>query len=101
MKIQLGELKVRHDRREERFYISFEEYQNAVLEYEERKDNQHTILDFRHTFVPKPLRNQGIATRIVTTGMEYARDRGLKVKATCPFVKSFLGKHEAYAQLEA
>lgn len=101
MTVQLEELKVRHDRSEGRFYISFDEYKDAVLDYEERKGNGYTVLDFRHTFVPEPLRKQGIASRIVKTGFEYARERNLKVEPTCPFVESFLDEHEEYAHLRA
>ncbi|MCO6490041.1 MAG: N-acetyltransferase [Phaeodactylibacter sp.] len=101
MTVQIQQLQVKHSRPDGRFHIAFDEHDDAVLNYEERKDNNHSVLDFKHTFVPEPLRHRGIASKIVKTAFEYARDRQMKVAPTCPFVESYLDEHEEYAHLRA
>ncbi len=99
MEIKTHELQIQHDTEERRFFVPFESYEDAELQYEKQKDNGHTILNFKSTYVPEPLRNQGIASRIVEGGFQYADERGFKVKPTCPFVETFLERHEEYERL--
>ena len=49
---------------------------------------------FTHTEVPEEYEGQGIAARLVTTALEAARARELHVVALCPYVRSFLRRHE-------
>ncbi|MCB0583524.1 MAG: hypothetical protein KDD10_29865 [Phaeodactylibacter sp.] len=48
MTIQAQQLQVKHSRPDGRFYIAFDDHDDAVLDYEERKDNSHSVLDFKH-----------------------------------------------------
>ncbi|HYN27116.1 MAG TPA: GNAT family N-acetyltransferase, partial [Burkholderiales bacterium] len=52
-----------------------------------------------HTEVPEALEGQGLAGRIVSTALDYARAQNLKVLPICPFAKSFIGKHREYQDL--
>ena len=59
----------------------------AVLEYRLLPDNG---IDFTYTFVPEVLRGQGIAEKLVRTGLAWAREQGYEIQAGCWYVKRFL-----------
>ena len=61
--------------------------QEAVLEYRLLPDNG---IDFTRTFVPKALRGQGIAEKLVRTGIAWAREQDYRMQAGCWYVKRFL-----------
>jgi predicted GNAT family acetyltransferase len=54
-----------------------------------------------HTEVPKELEGRGIAGRLATSAMTYARDNGLKVVPLCPYVAAWLPRHAEFADLVA
>jgi len=68
----------------------------AVLEY---RPVDATTLDYHHTFVPPALRGGGIASRLTEYALRYARDHGLKVRPTCPFVARYLRRHPEFQSL--
>jgi uncharacterized protein len=43
-----------------------------------------------HTFVEKDLRGEGIGGDLIKAGVEFARDKNLKVIALCPFAKAVI-----------
>ncbi|HXU24797.1 MAG TPA: GNAT family N-acetyltransferase [Tepidiformaceae bacterium] len=57
------------------------------------------VIDFLHTGVPKELEGRGIAGRLAAAGLDYAREHGLRVIATCPYVKSYIERHAEYQDL--
>ena len=61
--------------------------QQAFLEYELMP--RHGI-NFTYTFVPESLRGQGIAEKLVRTGLAWAREQGFEIEASCWYVKRFL-----------
>jgi hypothetical protein len=50
-------------------------------------------LNLIHTEVPDELEGRGVGSELVRAALGDARQRGLKVIATCPFVRSFLERH--------
>ena len=68
----------------------------AVLEYDA---GEATTLDYHHTFVPPALRGGGIASQLADFALRYARDNGLKVRPTCPFVARYLERHPEFQSL--
>ncbi len=64
----------------------------AYISYE-RPDDQ--TLDLQHTVVPEADRGRGIGAALVEQAIGYAREKGLRVIATCPFVQGWLDKHPA------
>ena len=46
-----------------------------------------------HTGVPAAMGGRGVGTRLVERLHDYARERGLKVVATCPFVRAKMVEH--------
>jgi predicted GNAT family acetyltransferase len=57
------------------------------------------VLTLMHTEVPKALEGRGIGSRLARGILDRARARGLKVRALCPFIKAYIGKHPEYADL--
>jgi len=57
------------------------------------------LITFMHTEVPPELGGKGVGSRLIAGALEEVRRRGLKVRAQCPFVGAFLGKHPEYADL--
>jgi hypothetical protein len=68
----------------------------AVLEYD--AVDAKTV-DYHHTFVPPALRGGGIASQLAEFALRYARDNGLKVRPTCPFVARYLQRHPEFQPL--
>ena len=52
-----------------------------------------------HTEVPVELEGKGIASRIVSTALNYARAQNLKVMPLCPFTAGFIHRHPEYQDL--
>lgn len=51
---------------------------------------QGTSVDFYSTYVPPALRGQGLAERIVRTGLAWAKKQGLAIHASCWYVAKFI-----------
>ena len=71
--------------------------QMAVANYRFEGD----IIAFTHTEVPPEMRGRGIASRLVAEALQLARGKGLKVRARCDFVATYLAKHPEYNDLVA
>ena len=52
-----------------------------------------------HTEVPAELEGRGMGGKLARAALESARARGLKVKAPCPFVRSYIQRHPEYSDL--
>ncbi len=57
------------------------------------------VLGLLHTDVPKTLRGTGVASTLVKSALEWAREHRLKVDVTCPFVAEYIRTHPEYADL--
>lgn len=57
------------------------------------------VITFTHTEVPAELGGKGIGSTLVRGALDQVRAEGLKVVPQCPFVKAWIGKHPAYADL--
>lgn len=67
----------------------------AELTFRRRGD----VIHYTHTGVPKALEGRGIAGRLATAALEYARDEGLSVVPDCPYVRGYIEKHPEYQDL--
>jgi hypothetical protein len=54
---------------------------------------------FNHTEVPPPLEGKGIAARLTSVALDFARANHLRVVPLCPYVSSFIQKHREYQDL--
>jgi predicted GNAT family acetyltransferase len=57
------------------------------------------VITFEHTEVPPELGGRGIGSRLIKGALDQVRSAGLKVIAECQFVKAYIDKHPAYADL--
>ena len=60
--------------------------------------NGNTIT-FTHTQVPKELEGHGIANKLAHTALDDARARQLTVVPLCPFIASYIRRHQEYLAL--
>ena len=92
--MDLEKLSVHHATDRNRFEISAQGH-TAVLDYV-RFDS---MILFTHTGVPSALEGQGIGSKLVRAGLEYAHENSLTVQTTCWFVRGFLRRHPEYTDL--
>lgn len=69
--------------------------QVAFAAYERRNDE----IVFTHTVVPPDLEGKGLASAIVRTALDDARANHVSVVPLCPFVASYIRRHQEYLDL--
>ena len=57
------------------------------------------LVVYPHTVVEDEYEGQGIGSALARVALDDARERGLRVLATCPFIHSWIGRHPEYADL--
>ncbi len=87
-------LNIRHNPAENRYETEVEGHL-ALAEYKLKDD----VVIFTHTEVPSELEGQGIASSIVRFALDDVRAKGHQVIPRCPFVKSYIERHEEYQPL--
>ncbi len=92
----MAQAEVRHDEAHRRFSIG-EGEGSAILTY--RREDDRIV--FTHTIVPPEMEGQGVGSRLVSTGLEFARSHGLKVVPLCSFVRGYVERHEEHRDLLA
>jgi predicted GNAT family acetyltransferase len=85
---------VRHNEAARRFEAGSEPHL-AKLEYR----MQGSAVDMVHTEVPAAYQGQGLAGKLATAALEWARSKGYKVIPSCPYVQGFIAKHREFADL--
>ncbi len=83
-----------HEEESSRFTLSRDGHV-AVLEYQLFTDK----VVFTHTEVPRELEGSGVGGSLVRTGLEWARERGLRVVPVCPFVAAYIRRHPEFVDL--
>lgn len=67
----------------------------AVLDYMLSGD----IIIFTHTSVPPAIGSRGLGSKLVQASLDYAREKGLKVRSLCWFVSKYIRLHAEYQEL--
>jgi uncharacterized protein len=80
---------VRHDAEGSRFVADLPDGQAELIYGEFAED----VLDLQHTEVPPSGRGKGVGDALVRAALRYARERGARVMATCPYVRGWLRRH--------
>jgi uncharacterized protein len=57
------------------------------------------VIDLLHTEVDPAYQGAGLASRLAQSVLDDARRRHLTVLPTCPYIRSWLGKHPGYWDL--
>jgi predicted GNAT family acetyltransferase len=82
----------------------------ARSRFEQGTDGESGFIDYRrsgstlflnHVEVPAPLGGRGVGTSLVRGALDLIRSRGERIVPVCPFVKAFLRRYPAYADLSA
>lgn len=97
MQNNITNLEVKDNPEKNRYELDFGDGGDvAVLNYSIDGD----VIDMQSVVVPELHRNQGIARLITQTAFDSARDKGMKVIATCPYVKAFVKRYKSeYADM--
>ena len=80
---------VQHDPSRSRFVVALPDG-DAELLYAMFGDD---VINLEHTEVPASGKGQGVGDALVRAALGYARERGLRVMATCPYVQAWLRRH--------
>jgi hypothetical protein len=88
------EHEVTHNTEKKRFEMAVDGHL-AVLNYMRMGE----IITFTHTGVPSAIGNRGLGSKLVETGLNYARENGLKVRSTCWFVSKYIRRNPEYQDL--
>ncbi len=59
------------------------------------------VREFVHTVVKDAFEGQGIGSKLARVALDETRAEGLKVIATCEFIKGWIAKHPDYQDLLA
>jgi uncharacterized protein len=57
------------------------------------------VLALIHTEIPQALRGTGVASTLVKSALDWARENHMKVDVVCPFVAGYLETHPEYSDL--
>jgi predicted GNAT family acetyltransferase len=87
------------DNAAERRYEARVDGELAVVEYEIEHQPDGDRIVFIHTEVPEALEGHGIAGQLARAALEDARARHLTVVPLCPFVTTYIRRHQEYVLL--
>ena len=79
----------KHDAAHHRFVVHHRDG-DSVLSYRRPKPG---MIDLRHTVVLPRERGRGTGEALVRAALAFARENGLRVTPTCPFVAQVLAEH--------
>jgi hypothetical protein len=57
------------------------------------------VLELIHTEVPDSMRGTGVASELIQSALDWARENHVKVDVICPVVAHYMTKHPEYADL--
>lgn len=57
------------------------------------------ILELVHTEVPEVMRHTGVASELIKSALDWARENKLKIDVVCPIVAGYIRKHPEYSGL--
>jgi uncharacterized protein len=89
------ELRVADNPEMERFEIYADGQIAGFIDYRLRD----STMAFLHTQTEDRFRGHGVANHLVQSSLDSARERHLAVLPYCPFVRSWIADHPAYADL--
>lgn len=58
-----------------------------------------STIEFTHTEVDKVHEGHGVGSGLVGQALDDVRERGLRVRPLCPFVRSYIERYPAYQDL--
>jgi predicted GNAT family acetyltransferase len=58
-----------------------------------------SVLTFDHTEIDESLEGRGLGSRLAAFALDDVRARGLRMRTTCPFIRSYVRRHPEYEDL--
>ena len=89
------EITVEHEPGAHRFVVRLPDGEAELGYAQPRRD----VLDLQHTFVPESARGLGVGDALVEAALRHARESGMRVIPTCPFVRSWVERHREHDAL--
>lgn len=89
-------LKVENNRAEHQFEINLDGAK-ALIAYKKNGE----VYDLHHTEVPAQFEGKGIGSALVKGALEQIKADGAKIIPSCPFIASYLKRHQEYQELAA
>ena len=86
----------RHDDRN-RYVLSADGAEAGYIEFHESDG----VIDLPHTVVDEQFNGRGYGSQLAKHVLDDARERGLKVIPSCPFLDRYITKHPEYEDLRA
>lgn len=80
---------VQHLSDEHKFVIQ-QEGDTAVLAYRLFKMDEKLAVNFYSTYVPPEFRGKGLAEKLVRAGLQWAKEQGYQIEASCWYVAKFI-----------
>lgn len=94
MAVNPDDLNVVNNPEKKRFEIKIDG-KLAMVEYIHAGSN----IVFTHTEVPVEFEGMGIGAKMAKVALDFSRENNLKVQPLCPFIKSYIMRHEEYHDL--
>lgn len=94
MEIDLDQIEIIHNPQKNRFETTIDG-KLSKLDYLQNGNN----FVITHVGVHPDLRGQGVAGKIVETGIEYARENSFRVVPMCSYAAAYIRRHPEYAEL--
>ena len=84
-----------HNGREQRYELRLDGNIVGFAQYRSRPG----LIAFIHTEVDDKFEGQGLASRLISSALDDASEHGLAVLPFCPFVNSYIQRHQEYLDL--
>ncbi|HQF02512.1 MAG TPA: GNAT family N-acetyltransferase [Phycicoccus sp.] len=92
----MADIDVTDNKDQDRFEARLDGELAGFAEYKLTSD----LIVFTHTEVDPAFEGKGVGSALARHALDDVRERGnLKVLATCPFIKAWIGKHPEYIEL--
>ncbi len=88
---------VQHLQEHGRFRLLIDDREVAVLDYRRLPGSWNIV----HTYTDPASRGYGVASDLVRAALDTARENGVKVIPTCPYVSWWIEQHDGYEDLVA
>lgn len=89
-------MRVQHEEQNNRFVIDVDG-EAATLNYQLIGD----VMNIMHTGVPAQSEGEGVGSELVRAAMDWARESGKQVEASCAFARTWLDRHDEYKDVLA
>lgn len=92
----MSDVQIRNRPEQEYYEISVDGQRAGIAAYELENDG---VIALTHTEIDDAYEGQGLGSRLARYALDDARSQSLQVRPVCPFIKSWIKRHEDYEDL--